>query len=132
MAKKKTIEQILEEEGISERELKVILKSAKLHKAVDRMQKEIHPQTIQLEEKNKLKARLDEKIQHRSSQVAELIKKIDDTEKISLVDQAEVEKMETSISIIEKELSILAEDKAQIQKNLTSLEANTQLVEDKE
>ncbi|MEE8604459.1 MAG: chromosome segregation protein SMC, partial [Candidatus Aminicenantaceae bacterium] len=75
---------------------------------------------------------LDEKIQHRSSQVAELIKKIDDAEKISLVDQAEVEKMETSISIIEKELSILAEDKAQIQKNLTSLEANTQLVEDKE
>jgi len=105
---------------------------AKLQKAVDRVEKEIHPLTIQLEEKSILKAKLDEKIQTRSSQVAELTKKIEDAEKVSLVEQAEVEKMETSISIIEKELSILAKDKAQIQKNLTSLEANTQLIQDKE
>jgi len=98
---------------------------AKLQKSVDRIENEIHPLTIQLEEKSILKTKLDEKIQTRSSQVLELTKKIEGAEKVSLVEHAEVEKMETSISIIEKELSILAEDKAQIQKNLTFLEANT-------
>ncbi len=105
---------------------------AKLQKSVDRIENEIHPLTIQLEEKSILKTKLDEKIQTRSSQVLELTKKIEGAEKVSLVEHAEVEKMETSISIIEKELSILAEDKAQIQKNLTFLEANTQLIQDKE
>jgi len=84
---------------------------AKLQKAVDRLEKEIHPLTIQLEKRSTLKANLDEKIQNRSSQVSELTKKIEDAEKVSLVDQAELEKMETTISVIEKELAILAEDK---------------------
>lgn len=105
---------------------------AKLQSTVDRLEKEIHPLTIRLEEKSILKATLDEKIQDRSSQVAELTKKIEDVEKVSLVDQAEVEKLETNLSLIEKEISILAEDKAQIQKNLASLETNTQLIQDKE
>ena len=105
---------------------------AKLQNAVDGLEKEIHPLNIQLEEKIGIKTKMDEKIQSRSSQIAEITKKIEDAEKVRLVDEAEVEKMKTNISIIEKELSFLDEDKVQIQKNLESLKANTQLVEDKE
>ncbi|UCE41126.1 MAG: chromosome segregation protein SMC [Candidatus Aminicenantes bacterium] len=105
---------------------------AKLQNAIDQLEKEIHPLTIQLEEKTGQKAKMDEKIQSHSSQIGETTKKIEEAEKVRLVEQAEVEKMETNISLIEKELAILAEDKAQIQKNLDSLKINTQLIEDKE
>ena len=105
---------------------------AKLQNTVDGLEKEIQPLNLQLEEKGGLKAKLDEKIQDRSSQIAELTKKIEDAEKVRLVDEAEVEKMETNISIIEKELAMIGEDKAQIHKNLESIQANTQRIENTE
>ena len=104
----------------------------KLQKAAARLEKEIHPQTVLLEEKTELKSKLEEKIQIQSSHIAELTKKIADAEKVRLVDEAEVEKIATNVSIIEKELRILDEDKAQLQRSLGSLETNTIKIEDKE
>jgi chromosome segregation protein len=105
---------------------------AKLQDAVDQLEKEIHPLNIQWEEKSELKKRLDEKIQHQSSQISEITKNIEDAERTHLIEQAEVEKMETNIILIEKELAILDDDKKQIQNNLDSLKANTQHIENKE
>jgi chromosome segregation protein len=105
---------------------------ATLKNTMKGLEEEIHPLTIQLEEKILLKTKLDEKIQRLSSQVAEQTKKIENDEKILLVQQADVEKWETSISLIRKELSLLDKDKSQIKKNIASIETNTQLIQDKE
>lgn len=104
----------------------------KLREAIARLEKEIRPLAIQLEEKTGLKSRLEEKIQSQSSRIAELTKKITDAEKVRLVEEAEREKIATNISVIEKELRILDEDKAQLKKNLESLETNTKKIEDRE
>jgi len=103
-----------------------------LQKAADRLEKEIHPLTVRLKEKTELKSKLDEKIQSQSSQIAELTKKIGDEEKVLLVEETELDKMGTSISIIEKELGILEKDKAQLRKNLKALETDTKKIEEKE
>lgn len=105
---------------------------AKLQNTVNELEKEIHPLADRLEEKRGRKANLDKEIQDRSSRIAELTKKISEAEKVRLVEQADKEKTETNISIIEKELAILDRDKLQIQQSLQSLQANTQVLEDKE
>ncbi len=101
----------------------------KLKNDADRLEKEIHPLNVQLKEKTALEAKWDKEIKDRSSRIAEITKKIEDAEKVRLVDERELEKMEANISLIQKELAILAEDKAQIQKNLVSLETNTQRIQ---
>jgi chromosome segregation protein len=105
---------------------------AKLQNTVDKLEKEIHPLADRLKEKTGLKENMDNEIRDRSSLIGELTKKIADEEKIHLVEQAEIEKMETNISIIEQELAILDRDKQQTQKNLQSLQTNTRVLEDKE
>ncbi len=105
---------------------------AKLQSAVDQLEQEIHPLNLRLEEKSVLKAHLDENIQSRSSQIADLTKKIEDAERTRLVDEVDVEKMETNISVIEKELTLIDKDKAEIRKKLDSLVVNTQRIENTE
>ncbi len=103
-----------------------------LQKTIDRLEKDIHPLTVRLEEATELKTELDEKIQSRTSQVAELAKKIEDSEKVHLVEEAELKKIETNIALFEKELGILEQDKNQLQKNLGHLSTDTKKIEEKE
>jgi len=105
---------------------------AKLNQKAVELEKEIHSQTAKAEEKSTFKTKLDEKIQHISSQMEDMAKKMADTEKENLVESADLTKWETNISLMEKELALLEEDKAQIQKRLASIEANTKLTQDKE
>jgi chromosome segregation protein len=104
----------------------------KLHETVDALDEEIHPLAGRLEEKTILKAKLNEKIQKHSSQITELNKKIEDAEKANLVESADLAKWETTISLIEKEITLIDKDKDRIQKKLASLESNTQIIQDKE
>ena len=105
---------------------------AKLNQKAVELEKEIHSRTAQTEEKSTFKAKLDQKIRHLSFQIEDMAKKMADTEKENLVESADLTKWETNISLMEKELALLEEDKAQIQKRLASIEANTKLTQDKE
>lgn len=104
----------------------------KLQSEADLVEKELGPLNIRLKAEIGSKAKLDDEIEKRSSQIAEKIKEIEDAEKTRMVDEAEKDKMETNISIIEKELSLIEKDKAKIQKSLQSIQANTLRIETSE
>jgi len=103
-----------------------------LQKRAKRLDNKIQPLTLQLKEKTEVKTDLEEKIQNQSSHIAELTKKIGDAEKVFLVEETEAKKMETTVSLIKKELEILGEDKIQLQKSLRSFKTKTKKVREKE
>ena len=104
----------------------------KLESKVSELEKKTIPLAARLKEKNAFKAKLDEKEQDRSSQIAGLAKKIEEAEKVNLVESADVAKWESSISLLEKEIALLDADRSRIQKKLASLEKNTEHLQDKE
>lgn len=104
----------------------------RLKKKIERLDSEIPPLNLRLQEKRDLKKGLEKRNQNISSQIEDLKRKIEDTETANLIEKTETEKIAANIAIIKKEIEILGADRKNLEKNLQILSSNTKKIEEQE
>jgi len=104
----------------------------KLEEKIAHQDSEILPFTLQLEEKNKEKQKLEEKIQGETEFLAEQERKIQEEEKGMMLVKAEREKLMNDTSLLSQELKVLITDKQAFTLKMNALSGKIKTLEEEE
>ena len=93
----------------------------KIKERIAQFEKKAEPLSLELEDNTKKKQKLEEDIHEKITDLDQLERKIEETEKEKKYDQTEKEKIKANIEILNNELKALAEDKQGLNKKLEDL-----------
>ena len=93
----------------------------KMKQRLSQMEKKISPLSLELEEQNKIKQKLEDEIEGKLTILDQLERKVVEIEKEKKYDQIETEKIKTNIEILNNEIKTLSADREGLTKKMENL-----------
>jgi chromosome segregation ATPase len=96
------------------------------------MDKKINPLSIELQENNEQKHKLEEKLQGESALLSQLDRKIEEIEKENKYDQIEKERIAAHVSLLQNELDVFIKDRKALTKKMDTVSLKAKSLEEEE